>query len=327
MKKQMTICLMVLLCSISIKAQMKQQIFREAGKVNANGIQLAYEMFGKQGEAILLINGTGSQLIDWPVELCEELAQKDYRVIRFDNRDVGLSSKFDSMGSPDWAAIIPKIKTCDMSALQYTISDMAKDAVCLLKALNIEKAHIVGMSMGGAIAQAVAIDFPQRTLSLTSIAASSGNPDLPPGNPEVLAVMATPLPVTGNSEQQSLYLFKIYKAMGSKRYPEADSLLMKMAQKSVERSWYPAGAARHAAAIIITDNCDRRDKLKLIDKPVVVIHGADDPVVNVAAGREVAEAVKGSKLIVIPGMGHTIPRVLISEIVKGILIAARNSSY
>lgn len=322
----MTIWIVGLLCSIPVIAQVKTEIPREAGKLISNGIQLAYEMFGNKGEAILLINGTGSQLIDWPVELCEKLAQKGYRVIRFDNRDVGLSSKLDAMGTPNWAAIIPKIKTCDMSALQYTIGDMAKDAIGLLDALKIKKAHIVGMSMGGAIAQTVAIDFPERTLSLTSIAASSGNPHLPQGNPEVLAVMTTPPPNTDNSEQQSLYLFKIYKAMGSKIYPDADSLLMEMAQKSVERSWYPAGAARHAAAIIIADNCDRRDKLKLINKPVVVIHGEADPVVNVKAGREVADAVAGSKLIVIPGMGHTIPQVLLPEIAKGILMAAGTRS-
>jgi pimeloyl-ACP methyl ester carboxylesterase len=189
--------LLLLLFSISLTAQTKEPKKQE-GQVRANGISIAYEIFGeREGEVILLINGTGSQLTDWPIELCQKLVQKGYRVIRFDNRDVGLSSRLDSLGTPDWGSIFPRIKTCDMSTLQYTVNDMAKDAVGLLDALKIEKAHIVGISMGGAIAQLVAINFPGRALSLTSIAASSGNPDLPPGNPEVLAIMATPPPCYG----------------------------------------------------------------------------------------------------------------------------------
>ncbi len=245
------------------KAQTTDQ--KKEGIVHANGINIAYESFGpEKGEAILLIHGTGAQLITWPEELCEQLAQKGYRVICFDNRDVGLSSKPDSLGMPDWSKIIPHIGTCDTTGLPYTLYDMAKDAVGLLDALKINKAHIVGASMGGAIAQLVAIYFPERTLSLTSIMASSGNPKLPPGNPEVLKIMGTPPPQTDDIDTQAKYLFTIYKALSSPAYPTPDSVLMRIANNSVKRSWYPVGTARQAAAIIIGDYCDRRDLLKNI---------------------------------------------------------------
>lgn len=298
---------------------------KQVGQVRANGINIAYESFGPEsGEAIVLIQGTGSQLILWPLELCEKLAKEGYNVIRFDNRDVGLSSKLDSLGMPDWATIIPHIGTCDTTKLPYTLNDMARDAVGLLDALKIKKAHIVGASQGGAIAQLVAINFPERTLSLTSIMASSGNPKLPQGNPEVLKVMATPPPETNDVEVLSRYLFNIYKAMSSPGYPTADSTIMKIARTSIERSWYPIGAARHAAAIIIADNCDRREKLKNISVPTVVIHGEADPVVNVAAAREVAAAIPNAKLITIPGMGHDLPAPLIAKVADGILMAAKS---
>lgn len=269
MKKQIVFWLLICLSGC---AGTKQNLTgqKKEGRVRANGIYIAYESFGPQkGETILLIQGTGAQLTMWPLELCEKLAQEGYRVIRFDNRDVGLSSRLDSLGAPDWGSIIPRIGSCDMSNLPYTLNDMAKDAVGLLDALKIEKAHIVGASMGGAIAQWVAINFPGRTLSLTSMMASSGNPELPSGNPEVLKIMSTPPPETDNVEALTQYLFAIYKAMGSPGYPTADSVLMEIVRNSIKRSWYPIGTARQVAAIIIADNCDRREKLKTISVPTV----------------------------------------------------------
>jgi pimeloyl-ACP methyl ester carboxylesterase len=325
MKQKIIIFISVLTLSLSVTAQVKNEPKRVSGKVMANGITIAYEIFGAENnEAILLICGTGSQLTDWPVELCEKLARKGYRVIRFDNRDVGLSSRFDSLGAPNWSAVLPKIKTCDTSALQYTVQDMARDAVGLLDALKIEKAHIAGASMGGAIAQMIAINFPERTLSLTSIAASSGDPNLPAGDPKVLAVMAAPPPVTDNIDERGKYLFNIYKALDSEVYPTPDSVLMRIAMSNVKRSWYPEGAARQAAAIIIADNCDRREELKNIHVPVVIIHGDADPVVNVEAAREINMVIKDSKLIIIPGMGHALPPQLIDKIVNGILTATKS---
>jgi pimeloyl-ACP methyl ester carboxylesterase len=295
---------------------------KKEGKIRANGIDIAYESFGSEkGETILLIQGTGVQLTGWPIELCAQLAEAGYRVIRFDNRDVGLSSRLDSLGMPDWGSIFPKIGTCDPVKLPYTLHDMANDAIGLLNALKIEKAHIVGASMGGAIAQLVAIHFPERTLSLTTIMASSGNAALPPGNPEVLKVMGTPPPDTDNVEVLSNYLFTIYKATGSLAYPTDDVILKQMARSSIERAWYPIGLARQAAAVIIGDRCDRREQLKQIKVPVVVIHGEADPVVNVEAAREIAAMIPKAKLITIPGMGHDLPTVLLPRLRDGILIA------
>ena len=313
-------------CNLLVDGQSRIKSKILSGKVNANGITLAYEILGpSKGEAILLINGVGSQLTDWPIELCEKLSKKGYRVIRFDNRDSGLSSKLDSLGAPNWGSVFTHIKTCEMSSLPYSIEDMAKDAVSLLDALKIKKAHIVGVSMGGALAQTIAINFPNRTLSLTSIAASSGNPNLPTGDPQVLAIMGTPPPQTKNIEEISKYLFNIYKVMGGKNNPVADTILINIARKNVNRSWYPAGTERQVAAILLGDNCDRREKLKTIKVPTVVIHGEDDPVVNVAAAKDIAENITGAKLIIIPDMGHALPSPFIDQIAKGILMVTRKN--
>jgi pimeloyl-ACP methyl ester carboxylesterase len=317
---------LLLLISVCAVNHLTAQPQKKTSVVLSNGISIAYESFGStSSETILLIQGTGAQLIDWPDELCGRLAAKGYRVIRFDNRDVGLSTKLDSLGMPDWGKVIPNIGTCNESGLAYTIKDMAKDAIGLLDALNIEKAHIVGASMGGAIAHTLAFYYPNRIYSLTSIMASSGNPKLPQGNPEVRQVMATPPPVTDDMGIRTTYLARIYKVMGSPGYPAPDSVLSNMARKSIQRSWYPIGTARHAAAIIIADNCDRREMLKKITIPTVVIHGESDPVVSMEAGREVAASIPGAKLVTLPGMGHNLPTELIPKIVDGILLAAKNS--
>lgn len=317
-KKIAIISMLILSINYVVIAQNKQ------GIIKTNNIEIAYESFGSlNNETILLIQGTGVQLTGWPIELCEQLAKKGYHVIRFDNRDIGLSSKLDALGLPDWTNIIPKIGTCDMSNLPYSLNDMATDAVSLLDALKIEKAHIVGVSMGGAIAQLIAINFPDKTLSLTSIMASSGNPQSQKGNPEVLKVMATPPPTTDDVDELTNYFFTIYKAIGSPDYPTDDDVLKDIARKSIKRSWHPLGFARQAAAVIIGDNCDRRLQLKDLKIPVVVIHGDEDPVVNVEAGKEVANSIPNAQLIIIPGMGHDLPYQLISKINEGILLAIK----
>nr|WP_281171906.1 alpha/beta hydrolase [Algoriphagus terrigena] len=270
------------------------------------------------------MQGTGVQLIGWPAELCVRLAENGFRVIRFDNRDVGLSSKLDSLGSPDWPSIIPHIGSCDEVKLPYKLDDFAKDAAGLLDYLKIKQTHVVGASMGGAIAQIMAIKYPDRVLSLTSIMASSGNPSLPPGNPEVLSAMATPAPLSNDVEKISSYLVRLNKLMGSPDFPTEDAVLQARAREAISRSWYPEGLARQAAAVIIGDHCDRREELKKIEIPVVVIHGEKDPVVNVAAGVEVASVIPGADLVLIPGMGHDLPDQLISEVYRGILRAVRH---
>lgn len=315
---KVTLAFVCLFISCFVKSQ------PTTGIADVNGLNIFYESFGDpKHEAILLIQGTGVQLTEWPLEMCEALVKAGYRVVRFDNRDVGLSGKLEEMGMPDWAQVIPAIGTCDESALPYTIGDMAGDAVGLLDKLDIRKAHIVGVSMGGAIAQTIAIGYPDRVLSLTSIMASTGNPKLPQGDPAVRQVMATPPPSTDNKQEIVRYLVTMRKAMGSPMYPTPEDQLEKSAMESVNRSWYPIGSARQAAAIIIADNCDRRTQLRTIKAPVVIIHGEADPVVSFEAAKELAATIPNAKLIAIPGMGHDLPKQLIPKVVNGILAAAK----
>lgn len=310
--------IVILLCELAIsKTTVAQQ---SRGTVNSNGLKIAYESFGSpQAETILLIHGTGAQLTAWPKSFCERLANAGYQVIRFDNRDVGLSTSLDSLGSPDWGVILPQVGRCHSEHLPYNLLDMAKDAIGLLDALSIKKAHIVGASMGGAIAQLIAINFPGKTLSLSSIMASTGNPTLPPGNPKALQAMGTPPPETTDMEKRANYLYSIYKALESPDYPTGDSTLRKMARNEVERSWNPQGVARQGAAILIADNCDRRPALGKLEMPVTIIHGEADPLVNIAAAKELAATIPHARLVTIPGMGHNLPDVLIPEICNSIL--------
>ncbi|WP_407429761.1 alpha/beta fold hydrolase [Arcticibacter sp.] len=324
--KRTTLVMSALIFSFQLcmaQTQTSATIPEERGVAKANNLSIAYERFGKENDrTIILIQGTGAQMILWPDKLCRELAGKGYSVIRFDNRDIGLSSKLDTLGMPDWPGIIALIGTCDESKLPYTLLDMAKDVIGLMDALQVNKAHIVGASMGGAIAQLIAIHYPDRILSLTSMMSSSGNPKSVPGDPEVLKLMGTPPPQTNNQDSLVSYLVNIYKAMGGPAHPTPDNKLKDMARKSVQRSWYPMGSARQAAAVIIGDNCDRRALLKNIKVPTVVVHGESDPVVNVEAGRELARAIPNSKFISIAGMGHDLPETLTSQFANAIITAA-----
>jgi pimeloyl-ACP methyl ester carboxylesterase len=290
---------------------------QRSGIVNSNGIQIAYEAFGDHGnEAIIMIQGTGATLLHYPAELCRLLADSGFQVIRFDNRDIGLSSKLDSLGEPDWAAIFPFYRSCDPAPLPYTLLDMAEDVTGLMDALNIKKAHIVGASMGGAIAQLIAIHFPERVLSLTSMAASSGNPDRRPGNEDAIQAMSAPAPVTTDPDMLSDYLISVYRALGA---TDSDSVLKARAMGHIKRSWYPDGTTRQVAAVFIGDNCDRREALGKLKIPAVIIHGDQDPIVPLESGIEVADAIPGSHLCIISGMGHDISSEFVDEMVECIL--------
>ena len=274
----------------------------ETNNVSANGITIAYESFGKSTDPkIILINGTSAQMTDWPLAFCKNLAKQGYEVIRFDNRDVGLSTKLDALGTPNWAAIAPFVKTCKPAPLPYTLLDMARDVIGLMDGLKIRKANIVGASMGGAIAQFVAIHYPERVLTLTTISASSGDPNLPGPTPQALKAMSTPAPVTTNQDSLANYLVNVYKALGS---TDDEITLRKKALEQVSRSWYPEGGTRQVAAILIADNCDRRNDLAKIRVPVMIIHGDMDPLVSPQAAKEINAAIPYSELHIIRGMGH-----------------------
>lgn len=293
---------------------------RFMGKVQANGISIAYESLGPTNrETVLLIMGTGGQLTQWPPELLTELVKRGYRVVCYDNRDVGLSTHLDAAGLPDWMAIGAALKAGKPAPLAYTLDDMANDTVGLLDALGIRKAHLVGVSMGGMIAQIVAAKFPERTRSLTSIMAGSGNPALPlPAKPDVVAKMPPPVP-NGDTEAIIAREIKVWQVIGSPGYPTDERLLRKRVTDAVKRSYYPAGMERQGVAAVFAG--DRRSSLKSIKSPTVVVHGSEDPIVPIEGGREVAANIPGAELRVIPGMGHDIPDALVPVVLEAITSA------
>jgi pimeloyl-ACP methyl ester carboxylesterase len=298
------------------------------GRVQANGITIAYESFGPADrETMLLIQGHGAQLTAWPVELCQELVKRGYRVVIYDNRDVGLSTKFDSAGLPDLEAIIKARAEGKPAPMAYTLDDMAKDAVGLLDALGIKKAHIVGASMGGMIAQLVAADYPEHTLSLTSIMAPSGNPAIPfPAKPEVVAKISGSAH-EGDTEAIVARGIQMIRILAGPAYPPDEKRMRQVILRSLKRSNDRAGMERQRAAAAVGFFEDRRPKLKTIHVPTIVIHGAEDPIVAVEGGKDVAANIPGAELHIIPKMGHDLPIPLVQTFADDITkVATRAGS-
>jgi len=274
-------------------------------QVRANGIDIEYESFGAETDpAILLIMGLGGQLTLWPVAFCQGLAARGFRVIRYDNRDIGKSTHFTGAGVPDMAALMGAMISGQSVDTPYTLSDMAMDGVGLLDALGIDRAHIVGASMGGMIGQVLAAQHPARTKSLVSIMSSTGRRDLPLGRPEALAALAGPPP--GDSREDRIAAsMKTWRVIGSPGFPATEAELRADAERDIDRVPYePTGVARQMAAIVASP--PRNDMLKTVRAPTLVIHGADDPLVPVEAGRDTAASVPGAELIIVPGMGHDV---------------------
>ncbi len=268
---------------------------------NANGIQIEYETFGDSSSpALFLIAGLGSQMITWQDEFCIHIADQSYNVIRFDNRDVGLSSKFDEAGIPDIMEMFTLKMSGGVVETPYTLLDMANDAVGLLDVLDIRQAHICGRSMGGMIAQTLALNHPDRLLSLTSIYSTTGNPDLPPPTPEAMQPMMEPAP-TERDEYIKNYVegFRAWAGTGLSFNKE---FYTDMAAKSFDRSFYPQGAARQLAAVVAQPN--RKPALSKLETPTLVVHGDEDPLVPLEAGQDTAEAIPNTELLIIKGMGH-----------------------
>jgi pimeloyl-ACP methyl ester carboxylesterase len=272
--------------------------------IKANGIQIEYETFGEPSSpALLLISGIGGQMIGWDEELCKEWARKGLYVIRFDNRDVGLSTKLDAAGVPDLKAAMTAKSKGEKVAAPYTLDDMADDAVGLLEALKIDKAHICGISMGGAIAQTIAFRHPSRVRSMTQVYATTGNPQLPMAKPEIMALLLTPPPE--EREAYVDYMMKLYQTIAGPGFPFDEMWHRKLAGRSYDRAFYGPGKARQFVAILAQGN--RKPFLSSITAPTLVIHGADDPLVPVSGGRDSAEAIPGAELMIIEGMGHDMP--------------------
>jgi pimeloyl-ACP methyl ester carboxylesterase len=273
-------------------------------KATANGMQIEYETFGvSSGRPLLLIIGLGAQMIQWDDDLCQDLANRGYYVIRFDNRDVGRSTKFETGGVPNIPETIGKILKGEEVQPLYTLDDMADDAVGLLDALGLQRAHICGMSMGGMIAQTIAIRYPSRAMSLISIYSTTGNRELPQPQPEILGILIA-VPPNGK-DAYTEHMLKVFKAIAGPRFGVDEAWIRKTMAQSFERSYYPQGAARQLLAILTQR--DRRPALALLKVPALVIHGTADPLVPMEAGKETARSIPDARLILIEGMGHDLP--------------------
>ena len=283
--------------------------------VTANGIQIEYDTFGDGSfPALLLVAGNGAQLMFWDVEFCGLLAKKGFFVIRFDNRDAGLSTKFEKAGIPDFMAAVGAAMAGKPVESAYSLDDMADDAIGLLDALGIEKAHICGASMGGMIAQVIAYRHPKHVLSLTSIMSTTGNPDLPQGKPEALAAVLAPTPA--KREAYVEHMMNVWRKIWSPGFPFEEKRARTFIEESYDRSYYPQGAVRQNIALIA--NGDRRPLLSTIAVPTLVIHGADDPLIPVEGGKDTVRVIPGAKLLIMNGMGHDMPKGVWGEIAAAI---------
>ena len=290
--------------------------------IQANGISIAYETHGDPGNPpLLLVMGLGAQLTLWPIELVDAMVQRGYYVIRHDNRDIGLSEKFGHAGVPNFRRVALMRMFGLRARLPYRLTDMADDAVALLSELGIDKAHVVGASMGGMIVQLMAIHHPDRLLSMTSIMSTTGNPRLPRPRPEAMKALLNRAPANATLEDVIPIGFRVARAIGSPAYPTPEERLRERIARDFNRSFYPEGAARQISAIM--DDGDRRKRLKQVRVPSLVIHGTDDPLVPVEGGRDTAAHIPGAKLLELPGMGHDLPLELVETIADALAEHAR----
>jgi pimeloyl-ACP methyl ester carboxylesterase len=294
-------------------------------KAEANGINIEYDSFGPEdAEPILLISGLGVQMIRWTAPFCEQLAAHGFRVIRFDNRDVGLSTHFSEAPVPDLDVVAGARARGERPDVPYTLDDMADDAVALLDALGIERAHIVGRSMGGMIAQIAASEHPQRILTLTSMMSSSGNPGLPPSSPAAMAVLMQRPPHPWQDEEGFLdHSVRVARIIGSPGFPFDEAAQRAQALLEARRAYDPAGFGRQIAAIVATG--DRRARLNTIAVPTLVVHGDADPLIPLAGGEDTAANIRSAELRVIEGMGHEIPTGLYETLAHAIANNARRA--
>ncbi len=284
-------------------------------RARSNGIEVEYETFGRaEDPALLLVMGLGAQMILWHEEFCEALAARGLHVVRFDNRDVGRSTWLDDAGMPDVMAAMAAATQRQPVRSAYRLSDMAADAAGLLDALEIGAAHVAGASMGGMIAQTLAIEHPARVRTLTSIMSTTGHPDLPAATPEAMAVLLTPAPIERAAVIERSV--EVWRTIGSPGFPADEDEIRAQAARAFDRGVNPAGVARQLVAILASGH--RRDALGAVRAPTLVIHGADDPLIPEAGGRDTAASVPGAELLRIEGMGHDLPRALWPRFVDAI---------
>ncbi len=269
--------------------------------VFANGITIEYDTFGTDGSRpLLLIMGLAGQLIAWPKEFCEKLAANGHFVIRFDNRDIGLSTKLESAEGPDIMELMAALQGQKPLRAPYSLSDMADDAFGLMDALGLEKAHVCGLSMGGMIAQTMAIERPERLHSLICMESSTGEPDLPPAKSEAMEAFMTAPPI--DREGYIRHMGRALRAFAGQSDHYDQKLEEETAAMAYDRSFYPMGFVRQLAAIMVSGG--RRRALRTVSVPTLVIHGADDALVPLQHGQDTAAAIPGAKLLVVEGLGH-----------------------
>jgi pimeloyl-ACP methyl ester carboxylesterase len=275
--------------------------------VQPSGLEIAYERFGDHdAPPVLLVMGLGRQMLGWLDEFCATLVARGVHVIRFDNRDVGLSTHLHEAPAPDVMAALGG----DFSSATYTLSDMAADTVGLLDALGLESAHIVGASMGGMIAQTMAIECPDRVRSLTSIMSTTGDTTVGQATQEALgALMSAPATSRREAVERTVSTFRV---IGSPGFDFDEKGVRERAGIAYDRAYDPLGVARQLVAVLASG--DRTAGLRAVNVPALVVHGAEDPLVDLSGGRATAEAVPDAELVVFDGMGHDLPRELWPEI-------------
>lgn len=282
-------------------------------QAQANGIEIEYETFGSsQARPLLLTMGLGGQMILWDEEFCEALAERGHYVVRYDNRDVGLSTKFEDAGEPDLMSMMLNPDAAPEPA--YTLDDMAADGVALLDALEIDSAHVCGASMGGMIVQTMALQHRDRLRSMTSIMSTTGNKDLPAADPSVSARLVMEAP--RNREEAIERAVETFKVIGSPGFDFDEASVRDKAARGYDRCFLPAGQARQLAAILAQPN--RGPELQQLDLPCLVIHGKADPLVPVEGGKDTASAIPGAELWLVEGMGHDMPKAIHADLVERI---------
>ena len=271
-------------------------------RVRSNGIEIEYEEFGRPGDPVLLlIMGLGAQMLSWDEAFCAMLAERGHRVVRFDNRDVGLSTKFT-----DAPANVIGALAGDVASAPYTVDDMAEDAAGLLDALDVDAAHVVGASMGGMIAQALVIRHPSKVRSLCSIMSTTGDRAVGQPHPEAVSALLAAPPTTRDEAIASSA--RTAKVIGSPGFPTDENRLRLKAERAWDRDPDRMGSARQLTAILAS--ADRTEALGAVEVPTLVIHGEADPLVDVSGGEATAKAIPGAELLLIPGMGHDLPVAL-----------------
>ncbi|MCW0389032.1 Aclacinomycin methylesterase RdmC [Xanthomonas sacchari] len=292
-------------------------------RVRVEGLDIAWDSVGDaDAEAVLLISGLGTQMIRWTSSFCTGLAARGYRVIRFDNRDAGASTHFSTCAVPDFAELAAALRAGRRPETPYTLAAMASDAIGLLDGLGVARAHIVGRSMGGMIAQMLASDYPQRVLSLTSIMSSTGNPALPQATPEVMALMSAPEPDPAHDLDGYLRARLAFaRRLAGSGYPFDAQAHRKLLLQELARCRGTGGTARQMAAVATAG--DRRARLATIAAPTLVVHGSDDPLILSACGEDTARAIPCARYLPVPGMGHDLPRGCERMLIEAICAVAR----